>query len=454
MLQISLDGNEAESKRRRQLFWPHQSLPQSTPQHHDRLNLLYPNQRDDCCHKDDKSHRYVIGGETYPLSVSTLIQRFFNHFDAREVSTKIINRYDITPLFGAQSTFENRNEIPDNVLRSSIYNVAQYMRLSEKVNETYFLEKMYDLCRVAEVLYESKFDTIPFSTNRILEMARQCWNRFSKPKGPSCYYFFYLYTKDAGKAKQAESLMQTWHINGQIESLKGTFLHKKIELYINALVLPMESTSTRKLPLRQLLQQQVPGNEFSAETVMTHVAWATDPNTWDHPTFQCFLREETQRESIEFKQFLQWLVSKPTWSPYRIEWSIYSEDFHIAGQIDSLWIDTDSPDKLIMVDWKRKRELLTDDVDTLRHRAFQKRGLSCCEHLYDTAWNHYLAQQSLYAFVLRKNYAKRVSEAMLVQCHRELYKDSCNEKTIEIDFNLAEAMISTLERNVENDASE
>ena len=95
MLQISLDGNEAESKRRRQLLWPHQSLPQSTPQHHDRLNLLYPNQRDDCCHKDDKSHRYVIGGETYPISVSTLIQRFFNHFDAREVSTIIINRYDI-----------------------------------------------------------------------------------------------------------------------------------------------------------------------------------------------------------------------------------------------------------------------------------------------------------------------------------------------------------------------
>jgi hypothetical protein len=49
-----------------------------------------------------------------------------------------------------------------------------------------------------------------------------------------------LYAKNTEGRDHADELIHTWDLYGKIESFKGTFMHKKIELFINALVIPME----------------------------------------------------------------------------------------------------------------------------------------------------------------------------------------------------------------------
>ena len=75
--------------------------------------------------------------------------------------------------------------------------------------------------------------------------------------------------------------------------------------------------------------------------VMQHIAWAQDSDLWDHPLAQEFFKREMISESVEFRMFLSWLSTKPRWSPFRLEWSLFNEDLKVAGQLDSLWIDLD-----------------------------------------------------------------------------------------------------------------
>ena len=112
---------------------------------------------------------------------------------------------------------------------------------------------------------------------------------------------------------------------------------------------------------------------------------------------EVFYQRELRGESLEFTKFRAWLSTKPRWTPLRVEWSLYNEDLKVCGQVDSLWFDLESNGAAAMADWKRARALLTSDEAELERQSFGKRGNSCCSHLYDTAWSHYLAQQTLYA---------------------------------------------------------
>lgn len=98
----------------------------------------------------------------------------------------------------------------------------------------------------------------------------------------------------------------------------------------------------------------------------------------------------------------------------------------------------------IMADWKRARELLTNDVVVLERQAFGKMGSSCCSHLYDTAWSHYFVQQTLYAYMLAAKYGIAVRKIMLVQCHPDVCGSNFNEAPLIPDFALADSLAAFL----------
>ena len=87
-------------------------------------------------------------------------------------------------------------------------------------------------------------------------------------------------------------------------------MHNKIELFINAMVKPMERDGTKHVPVEELLQEQVPAHEYSAEAVLRHIAWAQDAELWDHPLAQCFFVSEMEGESLEFRKFRSWLPNQ------------------------------------------------------------------------------------------------------------------------------------------------
>merc|ERR1712194_629566 len=138
-------------------------------------------------------------------------------------------------------------------------------------------------------------------------------------------------------------------------------------------------------------------------------------------------------------------MGKQHWTPLRLEWSLYNEDLKVAGQIDSLWMDLENGRTLVMADWKRARELLTDDVGMLEQQSFGKRGTACCSHLYDTAWSHYFVQQTLYSYLLASKYGLVVKRLMLVQCHPRVCGSSFNEAPLVADFELARSLAAFLQ---------
>ena len=69
-------------------------------------------------------------------------------------------------------------------------------------------------------------------------------------------------------------------------SLKGTYLHKRIELFISAMAIPMERKGVLHMAVEDLLCEPPPRDEYSAVAVMEQIAWTQDPELWDHPLAQ------------------------------------------------------------------------------------------------------------------------------------------------------------------------
>ena len=149
---------------------------------------------------------------------------------------------------------------------------------------------------------------------------------------------------------------------------------------------------------------------------------------------------------MEFTKFRAWLSTRPLWTPLRVEWSLYNEDLKVCGQVDSLWSDLESSGAVLMADWKRARKLLTSDEAELERQSLGKKGKSCCSHLYDAAWSHYLVQQTLYAYMLESKYGVHVQRMMLVQCHPHVCGSEFNEEPLVPDYKLADARAKALMR--------
>ena len=117
-------------------------------------------------------------------------------------------------------------------------------------------------------------------------------------------------------------------------------------------------------------------------------------------------------ESTEVKQFEEWFARHPTWKPFRCEWSLFDEELLLAGQLDALFVDSETGE-YIMADWKR--------VPELKEEAFRKEtGKPPFTMLPNTNLGHYTIQQSAYAELLRRNYGIDVKKMYLVQLHPSL----------------------------------
>ena len=154
-------------------------------------------------------------------------------------------------------------------------------------------------------------------------------------------------------------------------------------------------------------------------------------------------------EEKEFVELEAWLMRNGTFTPMRTEWSIYDEQFVIAGQIDSLWMETDGSKKIVMVDWKRSRKCLDPDLEVQHKEAFGRKGrevcpiLPCefrgaCADMYDCAYNHYKVQQHLYSNILEKHYGYVVRRLLLGHC-----VPGGSRSTIELEYSdkLAESVL-------------
>jgi ATP-dependent exoDNAse (exonuclease V) beta subunit len=140
---------------------------------------------------------------------------------------------------------------------------------------------------------------------------------------------------------------------------------------------------------------------------------ASQLGTLMHADIEFFLNKEhvVNPDSKEFQFFLcfwkDFTTKYPSFHPYRTEWLVYDEDQKVAGSIDCIL--SDDNDRLIILDWKRSKEIKCDN-------KFEK-GLHPFEAFEHCNYSHYSLQLNFYRHILETKYNKTVLYMMLVILH-------------------------------------
>jgi hypothetical protein len=168
------------------------------------------------------------------------------------------------------------------------------------------------------------------------------------PKWPSSKYY----------GMTADEISKKWTDSGKEASTKGTAMHLGIEQFMNG----------------------------ATDVILPEV-----------------------KSSVEFQYFMNfWEEHGHDLEPYRAEWSVFSEEHMLCGQIDMLF-RRKSDGKFVIYDWKRSKEIKTSN-------EYQK-GLPPLQHLDDCNYWHYSLQLNVYRWILEHLYHMEIADMYLIICH-------------------------------------
>ena len=170
----------------------------------------------------------------------------------------------------------------------------------------------------------------------------------------------YWAARKATYDRPAEVIKAEWEAKGRIARELGTQLHDRIE--------------------RHYLGMQI------------------EPEAMSDPAFLNFITFAKQRHLV----------------PYRSEWRIFSERYHIAGTLDFLAFDGNVFE---IYDWKRSSKIVTADGSPIRDNRYGKYAKAPIAHIPDCTFHHYALQLSLYRYLLALEYGIEVSAGHLGTFH-------------------------------------
>lgn len=220
----------------------------------------------------------------------------------------------------------------------------------------------------------------------------------------------------------------------------------------------------RYSPYYWLIRAQEDPDDDEAVAAAIRNAWDRDGNrcadrgTKAHATLEdvmndCVAGTWSHRLGQEYTEALEkagmaWVEHKMRddgWKPYRAEWSIFIDgatvhesedgdfiehhDRFIAGQLDALFVDENG--RFHMVDWKFcGAEKLHKNSGEFKGKV--PMGLGPLSDVPDNSYGHYLAQQSIYAFILRKRYGIDVASSRLVHIPSDVQDPVAREIPLEL----------------------
>lgn len=174
-----------------------------------------------------------------------------------------------------------------------------------------------------------------------------------------------------------QKVKDEWEMSGLKATTTGTFMHEQIE---NTLL----------------------GNEVKHSFHFSH-----------HTAYvNCDEEISINHELSLFRQFLD----RNPLTPFRSEWHIFDEDTMIAGTIDL--VTRNAKGEYEMWDWKRSGNIGKEwgTKFNIASNRFQH-GFGKLAVLDDTSYNHYLLQQNMYAYLLKKHYNIVLKRMSLVVIH-------------------------------------
>ena len=218
------------------------------------------------------------------------------------------------------------------------------------------------------------------------------------------------------------------HRNRHIRDQRIQFNAEQHKYFIDGIPVPSASSLIRKFfpefdsfgAARKLR----PSNPLYGMSVDEIVAkWndkgkeAANKGTILHEQIENYYLGDEYNRTDEFLLFEDFAKDHSFLEPYRCEWRIFDEEFGIAGTIDFV---AENQDKLELYDWKRSKKVI-DPVNgkPIENDKWGKRGIGKLANIDDTSYNHYCLQQSLYRFILEKNYGIEIYRMFLVVIHPE-----------------------------------
>jgi hypothetical protein len=142
---------------------------------------------------------------------------------------------------------------------------------------------------------------------------------------------------------------------------------------------------------------------------------ASDAGTLLHEQIERYYKGESYEPTDEFGLFLDFANAHADLKPFRCEWRIFDESFHIAGTVDFI---AKNKGLYEMYDWKRSKKVVDSRTGKpISNDYWGKTGIGQLKSIDDTSYNHYCLQQSLYKYILEKNYDLQVSKMYLVVIH-------------------------------------
>lgn len=166
---------------------------------------------------------------------------------------------------------------------------------------------------------------------------------------------------------------------------------------------------------------------------------ASQDGTFLHEQIENFYLNQEYERTEEFHLFEKFVKENSTINPYRTEWRIFDEYHHIAGTIDLISKNSDGYE---MYDWKRSKKVVNAYTgDPIKNNQWQS-GVGQLSDIDDTSYNRYCLQQSLYKYILEKNYGIKVSKMFLIV----LYPEYENYYKVEVPYlkDKAEYILKTL----------
>ena len=183
-----------------------------------------------------------------------------------------------------------------------------------------------------------------------------------------------------------------WKQSGQEAAAKGTAMHYEIECFYNR---PPE------------------GDPITSTTETTDPQSQPDKGGRNPPHHHSPV--VGGRNPLQyFQNFNKEFVENGTLRPYRTEWTVFHEEAQIAGSIDMVYENTDSPEDartLSIYDWKRCKEI------TKTNRGGEFATNPIIEHFPDTNYWHYALQLNIYKYILQTKYGKKITDLYLIVLH-------------------------------------
>ena len=146
---------------------------------------------------------------------------------------------------------------------------------------------------------------------------------------------------------------------------------------------------------------------------------AAKDGTFLHEQIENFYLEQAYERTGEFHLFENFVSEHNHIKPFRTEWRIFDEQHHIAGTIDLI---SENGNGYEMYDWKRSKKVVSSiNGEPIKNNQWQS-GVGQLADIDDTSYNRYCLQQSLYKYILEKNYGLKVSKMYLIVLYPEYDK--------------------------------